>query len=208
MHLCAVPHLGLSFNFQEMAAPKNLVAHYVKEALQGLSPPAVAGRFPPHKCRLEQTVLRDSTQRARQIPPASRPELKTLFIVADPLLQDLGRKRTASAAYGRDNLSSFLMDKLGTEKANVLLVGEAGVGKSTLLPDAARRLFRDTPVANETDGETSAAKDLGAFRFWRGNGGRLIAGMQYLGEWEERCEEFIQQLAAIDGVFCVENLLE
>src|SRR5262249_31358535 len=28
------------------------------------------------------------------------------------------------------------------------------------------------------------------------------------GEWEERCESFIEQLQAIDGIFCAENLLE
>ena len=36
----------------------------------------------------------------------------------------------------------------------------------------------------------------------------MIAGMRYLGEWEERCEKFIEQLAAVRGVFCAENLLE
>jgi ATP-dependent Clp protease ATP-binding subunit ClpC len=36
----------------------------------------------------------------------------------------------------------------------------------------------------------------------------MIAGMRYLGEWQERCEEFVRQLSAIDGVFCAENLLE
>ena len=36
----------------------------------------------------------------------------------------------------------------------------------------------------------------------------MIAGMRYLGEWEERCEEFVRQLNAIEGVYCAENLLE
>jgi ATP-dependent Clp protease ATP-binding subunit ClpC len=46
------------------------------------------------------------------------------------------------------------------------------------------------------------------YRFWRGSAGRLIAGMRFLGEWEERCEEFIAQLQTIEGVFCAESLLE
>src|SRR5207247_7185748 len=49
---------------------------------------------------------------------------------------------------------------------------------------------------------------LRTYRFWRGSAGRMIAGMRYLGEWEERCEKFIEQLTAIQGVFCAENLLE
>lgn len=40
------------------------------------------------------------------------------------------------------------------------------------------------------------------------NAARLIAGMQYLGEWEARCEAAIGELARMRGVLCVENLLD
>ena len=213
LRVCAVPHLGLRFNFQEDADLKGFAAHYIKEALQGLSPLQLAGRLPPRDCRLEVLALRDSSQRGRKKAPANRPELKILFTVADPLLHDLGRKRSASAAYGRENLSGTLARKLGREKANVLLVGATGIGKSILLLDAVKRLGREKPeVAAEVDIDTghdeAGDDDLRSYRFWRGNGSRMIAGMRYLGEWEERCEEFIEQLNALEGVFCIENLLE
>jgi ATP-dependent Clp protease ATP-binding subunit ClpC len=207
LRVCAVPHLGLRFNYQDAAGLKGLAAHYIKEALQGLSPLQLAGRLPPRGCRLEEVVLRDSSQRVRRVPPADRPELKILFTVADPLLHDLGRRRVVSAAYGRESQSAILARKLGQEKANVLLVGESGVGKSTLLLDAAKRLGREKPSA-ASGTEENGGDDLRSYRFWRGNAGRMIAGMRYLGEWEERCEEFVRQLNAIEGVFCAENLLE
>jgi ATP-dependent Clp protease ATP-binding subunit ClpC len=203
--ICVVPHLGLAFNFQDGAVLKGLVGHYVKEALQQLSPMQLASRLPPRDCRLTEIVLRANTGQVRRVPPADRPELKILFALADPLLHDHGR-RTASAAYGRDALSSALSHKLGHEKASVLLVGEPGVGKSTLLLDAAKRLARAKASAGDANDEVTT--DLRSYRFWRGSGGRIIAGMRYLGEWEERCEVFLQQLGAIDGVFCAENLLE
>ena len=206
LRVCVVPHLGLRFNYQDVAGPKGLAAHYIKEALQGLSPLQLAGRLPPRGCQLEEVVLRDSSQRVRRVLPADRPELKILFAVADPLLHELGRKHGASAAYGRESLSCALARKIGHEKATVLLVGESGVGKSTVLLDAAKRLGREQPTVSEgNDGSTG---DLRSYRFWRGNGGRMIAGMRYLGEWEERCEEFIRQLGAVEGVFCAESLLE
>jgi ATP-dependent Clp protease ATP-binding subunit ClpC len=96
---------------------------------------------------------------------------------------------------------------LGQEKANVLLVGETGVGKSALLRDAVKRLDRDKHAAIGEEDDANP-EDLRSYRFWRGNGGRMIAGMRYLGEWEERCEEFLKQLGAVDGVFCAESLLE
>jgi ATP-dependent Clp protease ATP-binding subunit ClpC len=38
--------------------------------------------------------------------------------------------------------------------------------------------------------------------------GRLIAGMKYLGQWEERCEAIIDELARLPGVLCVEGLTD
>lgn len=206
LRTCAVPHLGLQFNYQDEAGLKDLAAHYIKEALQGLSPLQLAGKLPPREVRLEELVVRDTSQHPRKIPPASRTELRVLFQVGDPLLHDLGRKRAASAAYGREVECAAVAQKLSQGKTNVLLVGESGAGKSTVLLDAAKRLAR-RKTAGDDEGE-EAGDDLRTYRFWRGNGGRMIAGMRYLGEWEERCEAFIHQLNQIDGVYCAENLLE
>lgn len=209
--LCAVPHFQLQFNYQNAAEVKSLVAHYVKDAVQGFNPEHLAAWMPPRECRLEEITLRVATDRERLVPPANRPELKVLFRIADPLLHDLGRKRSASAAYGRELLAEALARKLSHEKANVLLVGEPGVGKSTLLLDAAKRIARQARSTSaqpvESDGEKTD-KALVTYRFWRTSAGRMIAGMRYLGEWEERCELAIAQLQTIDGVLCAENLLE
>ncbi len=211
LRLCVVPHFTVQFNFQEDADVKGLVAHYVKDALQGVSPMALAARLPPRECRLDELVLRRASERARRVPPADRPEMRVLFTVADPLLHDHSRKRAVSAAYGREPLVATLTRKLAEEKANVLLVGEPGVGKSTVLFDAAKSLARrpDKRTPESDDAEDGAlSRDLRTYRFWRGSAGRMIAGMRYLGEWEERCEAFIEQLVAVTGVFCAESLLE
>ncbi len=210
---CAAPHLQVQFNFNEAAALKDLVAHYVNEALQGLAPAELLMRRPPEGCRLGELAVRQPGERLRAVPAAERRELQVLFKVADPLLLDQGRKRSVSAAYGRDPIVRALLEKLASQKANVLLVGEPGVGKSTVLFEAVKTLAR-RPAANagpenrssKTDDESTA--DLRRYRYWRTSASRLIAGMRYLGEWEERCEEFVGQLRAIEGVFCAENLLE
>jgi ATP-dependent Clp protease ATP-binding subunit ClpC len=214
MRLCVVPHLGVNFNYHDAEGFKGLAAHYVKEALQGLSPAQLAGVFPPRGCRLAEITVRDPGDGARNVPPANRPELKLLFAIANPLLHDVGRRRPASAAYGRETLSAELMFKLAIGKGSFLLVGESGVGKSTLLRSAAKGLSRmlsvtDGMVAISADDEDEEdAKSLRTYRLWRGSGGRLIAGMRFLGEWEERCEQFIAKLNNIGGIFCAESLLE
>lgn len=212
LRLCIVPHFSFQFTYREQAELKSLVGHYLKESLQTLSPAQLASCLPPRGCTLIELVLRDTNRSTRRVPLADRREMKILFTVADPLLHDSNRKRPGTAAYGREQLVQTLVQKLGREGANVLLVGEPGVGKSTVLLDAAKQLSKQPlhPAArNEKAGaDESAAKELRTYRYWRGNGGRMIAGMRYLGEWQERCEAFLARLAAIEGVFCAENLLE
>ena len=207
LRVAAVPHLRLRFDYQEAADVKELVAHFVKEALHGKTPLELAGLLPPRECRLAEIAFREGTERSRQLPPEQRPELKVLFTVADPVLHDAGRQKKAASAFGRDTLVRNLTAKLTREKTSLLLVGQAGVGKSTVLRDAVRAWFRTKPGAKDDDDSTESPS-LRKYRFWRGSAGRMIAGMRYLGEWEERCEEFIQQLTTIAGTFCVENLLE
>lgn len=203
--VCVIPHLAIQFQFQESADLKALVAHYVREALQGLNPAELASRLPPARCRLGELAVRDTSARTRKPAPEDRPELKSLFAVADPLLR--GRAK-GSAAYGRDDLVARLEDLLASGSTHLLLVGEPGVGKSTILREAARRVARRLRTGPDSDESADRPDDLGQYRFWRGNAARIVAGMRYLGEWEERCEQFIRDLSNIDGVFCAENLLE
>src|SRR5262249_5730186 len=83
--------------------------------------------------------------------------------------------------------------KLHDEKVSVLLVGDAGVGKSTLLVDAVKEA--------EKRGERKGR------RFWLTSAGRLVAGMKYLGQWEERVEQVIAELGEVGGTLCVDRLL-
>ena len=96
------------------------------------------------------------------------------------------------------------MRKLHHERTNLLLVGEPGVGKTAVLVEAVRAVERLRAAEVRRDGDTPLSRRL----FWLTSAGRLIAGMKYLGQWEERCEEVIDELARLPGVLCVERLLD
>jgi ATP-dependent Clp protease ATP-binding subunit ClpC len=93
-------------------------------------------------------------------------------------------------------------------KGSCLVIGETGVGKSTLISVLARehQLQRREEAKKQKDtyGETMS----GAPIFWSTSAGRLIAGMQYLGQWQQRLESVIAELADIGGVLVIENLLD
>ena len=77
------------------------------------------------------------------------------------------------------------MRKLHREGANLLLVGEPGVGKTTVLVEAVRVIERLHAEEAERRGEHQTQTRI----FWLTSAGRLIAGMKYLGQWEERLEQ-------------------
>jgi ATP-dependent Clp protease ATP-binding subunit ClpC len=121
--------------------------------------------------------------------------------VAEPVGDRAVRKGFARA-WGRENELSGLVNKLHHEKANVLLVGDAGVGKTTLIVDAVKEAEKLIRAETEDSGKQQQR------RFWLTSAGRLVAGMKYLGQWEERVEEVIQELGELQGILCVERLLD
>lgn len=77
----------------------------------------------------------------------------------------------------------------GSRKASVLLIGPPGVGKSTLL----QRLVLDLLDA---DGWSAHQNLDRVHHVWQISGRRIIAGMSYLGQWEQRCVELLEETFA------------
>lgn len=68
--------------------------------------------------------------------------------------------------------------------ASILLVGGPGVGKSTWIEALAREFSRRRKGATGTSP-----------RIWSTSAERIIAGMMYLGQWEQRCLDIIHELS-------------
>lgn len=197
--LAALPLLGLRFAYHDPQALKGLVQRYVLQKLEGLAPQELARHLAPPHVELAEVVVRSNREAASGLEiPAPR----TLGRVAEPLGERAVRKQFARA-WGRDAETALLVRKLHQEKASVLLVGEPGVGKTTLLVEAVREVERR--LAAEVKAED---KPVHPRRFWQTTAGRLIAGMKYLGQWEERVEDVIADLGDVEGVLCVDRLLD
>jgi ATP-dependent Clp protease ATP-binding subunit ClpC len=187
MWACAVPTLELCFYSARRESLKDLVIHYVQDALAGETPQALAGFLEPPDVRLDHVLVRAPRPRATR----SAPSLPTLGATATAM-GDSGFRRGFMRAYGRVVAVESLRRRLADEKANLLLVGPHGVGKTALLVDAV----------------TSVERQGARRRFWQTSAGRLMAGMRWLGQWQQRCEALIDELDEIDGVLCVERLVD
>ena len=199
--LCSMPTLGVAFSYSEPASLKQLATYYVQSKLRGLTPRDLSRLLPPAAAELEEVAVRVDAAKAYREPP---PELPQLRATADAV-GDKGFGRRLSRPWERDAELDQLIKTLATEPVSVLIVGEGGSGKTSLLVEAARRIEREGTSPNpDADAEAPGFRR----RFWLTSAGRLIAGMKYLGEWEERVEHLIEELTEIDGWLCVERLLD
>ncbi len=201
MLVCALPLLGHQFYYYEATALRGLVTTYTQESLKNRTPQQLRSYLSPKNIRLDEISVRGGKPTTAAVVS---PDIETLKLVATPLGSD-DMRRSFSRAFGRERLVSELAQLLERERANVLLVGESGAGKSSILVDAVRAVERELRVNSQPE---TAAPQAKLHRFWSSSAPRLIAGMKYLGQWEERCEKVIQELARIDGMIAFEDLLE
>ncbi len=82
------------------------------------------------------------------------------------------------------------------ENANLLMVGERGVGKSVVLMDIIKNLDRTTK------------KQYRPLTIWKSNPQRLVANAKYLGEWQEICEELVENLEQVNGILWITDITQ
>lgn len=84
-------------------------------------------------------------------------------------------------------------ERIINENANLILVGDPGVGKSAILSEVIRRIEKF-----EKDDKPN---------FWRSTPRQLVSGAKYLGEWQEMCEHFFAALEHDNGILWLDDLL-
>lgn len=194
MRSAVIPRLGVEF-FYSQGQLRDLVRHYVQERLSGFPPHVVARFLPPEEISLETINGKSPGDNSNQ---SYVPELRNLSVIAEPMGTKTFKARYCRP-FERDDLVRQLVERLSKTRANVLLVGEHGVGKTSVLVEALRKVEKK---------KKSEQPDSYPRRFWQTRGARFIAGMRYLGEWEERAELVFEELSEIEGTLCLESLQE
>ena len=196
---CYLPAFNTSFFYYKAGQAEALVEHSVRDELRQSRPEDVHRLLMAEEAWLDTVSLKVKELQPPK-PRDARPELPTLSGVAErvPYTKAVRARLGVfpAAAWERGEEVARLVQMLTGEGANVLLVGERGVGKSAIVREAARTLHG---VAE------GGAKPPW---FWRTSPRRLVAGARWLGDWQEILEKILAELKESRDVLWLEDVVE
>lgn len=198
-----LPQIGLEFSLADMdqlafIALEQIRGRYELEERLGVM--AQTAKLPG--ARETPRVTRVSTIDVRYEPEGWTESMDedacpTLAAVAEPMHRLLKKKDAPGAFERRVEVETLLNYLAGPSERSVLLTGAPGVGKTAIVQEMVGRI-----LAGEVP---SHLQGLGV---WQISGGRLMAGMRFLGQWQERVIKLIDEVKTTGAILFAENLME
>ncbi len=192
-----VPRFDWSFVAEDLAAVPDTIRSLVFTALVGDAP---ASLYDLRRELDEQIVEWRPIEAARKQAGKSKDEpdpAPTLEAVAEDWVA-LARAGRLPATVGVDPMFDQLAPLLDEKKLpSVLLVGPRGSGKTALVRRLARALL-----------ERGRGKAGVRRRLWATTADRIVAGMIYLGMWQQRCLMMVKELEGGADALYVDRLAD
>ncbi len=192
-----VPRFDWSFVAEDLHAVPDTVRALVFSSLIGDAP---ASLYDLRREIDEQIVewspieaaARVRTKAARTADPAP-----TLEAVAEDWV-DMARAGRLPAVVGVDPVYDGIASLLDEQRMpSMLFVGPRGAGKSALVRRIARGLM-----------DRSRGKGAAKRRLWATSADRIVAGMVYLGMWQQRCLSIVKELEGGGDVLFIDRLAD
>ena len=197
---CVLPTLDARFQCESRKSVEPTAKDVARHRLEGLEPRELSRFLPAKSYRLDAVFV----PRERRRREGRGPGLPILRRTAEPLAGPFMRRTVGGVWRRADEIAAVAERLRQRECTRLLLVGEGGVGKTAVLVAAVRRLeLESSSDAADPPGERVAVRD----RFWLTSGARIVGGMRYLGQWQERCQAMIGELDGVYGALCIDNLL-
>ncbi len=197
---CYLPLLGEQFFYYSQKQLPSLLRNTAVTHLNDYSPSDLTKLVRHPKPELKLVPLRVNFDRTFSYrKTAFQVRYETLERLADPYPLPRAQRRHMSqlpeAAWELEDKVDLLISKLLQQRANVLVVGPHGVGKSAVLGQAIRKIH-------------AASRKHGAnLRFWRMMAQRITSSTKYLGEWQGQLEQMILELQSCNGILWVEDFI-
>ncbi len=197
---CYLPLMSDSFYYYNPKEFTTLVTYFATNYFNQLSPDELHRHLSYAEPQLDSIALKINNYRDFDWDtPVYQRRYEHLERIAQkyPYSRSLRRQISAfpEAAWELEDKVSEVVDKLISVKANVLIVGESGVGKSSVLRQAIKKIV------------SSSRKQKLHFTFWQAQAQRITATSKYLGEWQEMVEKLVEDLEAANGILWVVDFI-
>ncbi len=191
---CYLPMFNESFFYYEPRQFQTLVSHFAMNMLNQQSPNYIYRQMMIKEPQLDEVILKIKESTTDWGDWNLERQYETLNRLAEkyPYSKKIRRNISAfpEAAWELEDQVNEVVDKLVNNRANVLIVGKSGTGKTSVLRQAIKKI-------------TSKNKEQLDFSFWQIMPQRITASAKYLGEWQEACEALVNDLSACNGVLWV-----
>jgi ATP-dependent Clp protease ATP-binding subunit ClpC len=172
-----LPRFGWSFVLEDLGMAVEVLRQAVSGELGGQNARSL---FELRESAQERVVEYKLRRRAkRRVPDPLAEQFATLRQVAEDW-SALGRGGKLGVHYGPVDADRYSALVAAERKPSLLVVGPSGAGKTAWVKELARR---------------TGSAGAGEARVWATSADRIMAGMQYLGMWEQRCLDLIAELA-------------
>ena len=197
---CYLPDFDESFYYYEARQFRSLVQHFASELLNQLNPEALYQHMMQPPPQLDVVTLKVNENRQTKNKTTSyKRKYETLSRLTVPYPYPKSQRRRQNvfpeAAWEREGKVQLAIEKIMHNRANLMLVGNHGVGKSAVLIQAIKKINSEM---QRTGGKKT---------FWQLMPQRITASSKYLGEWEETCEGMIEELKSANGVLWVLDIV-
>jgi ATP-dependent Clp protease ATP-binding subunit ClpC len=196
---CYLPLLDEHFYFYKPDQLRPLIEYFARDFFNNMKPEHLHRYLMLSEPWLEEVTVRIKKREMRRAgrEEQHRGETQTLQQVADKFPRKIkGSSIAPETAWERNEFVEKLVEKLLKERASVVLIGEPGIGKTMILLEAARKIFTLTKE-----------QKTGSNYFWRTTPQRMTAGARYLGEWQETCEELMEELHRTGDVLWINDFV-
>jgi ATP-dependent Clp protease ATP-binding subunit ClpC len=195
---CYLPLLDQHFFFYKQEQLRALIEYFARDYFNHQTPESLHRYLMLGEPWLEEVTVRI---KVRDVNKADRLQQQMTFETLPQVADRFPRKIKSSGiapetAWERSDLVNTLVEKLTKERASVVLLGEQGIGKTMILLEAARKIFMQTKDRTE-----------GPHYFWSTTPQRMIAGARYLGEWQESCEQLMDELHRSEDILWINDFV-